>query len=118
MRIIFIEAAPRDVTTIDLSDITTVPVTFTATPYGEHVVEFASDLDEWTMRRVQMRLLATDVEQQIQDKAWAAFQANNDFLAIASPTTAQAVAQVKLLTRECNGILKMIFGIYDSTSGM
>lgn len=49
-------------------------------------------------------------------KAQAALAANSTFLAIASPTQAQAVAQVQRLTKECNAIIRVLLNAYDSTA--
>lgn len=53
----------------------------------------------------------------IEDKAAAALTANNAFLAIASPTTAQTLAQVKVLTRETSAVIRLLLGLLDTTSG-
>jgi hypothetical protein len=50
----------------------------------------------------------------IRAKAAAALIANATFLAIANPTTAQATTQVKALTRECNGLIRMLLGQLDT----
>lgn len=42
------------------------------------------------------------------DAIVSAFQANQDFLNLASPTNAQAVAQTKALTRQMNGLVKLL----------
>ena len=53
----------------------------------------------------------------LQTKASNAIATNNNFLAIASPTNAQAVAQVQLLTRENTAIIRLLLGLLDSTDG-
>jgi hypothetical protein len=44
---------------------------------------------------------------QLQQRAAAALAANATFMAIASPTQAQSVAQVKALTRQVNALLRI-----------
>ena len=53
----------------------------------------------------------------ITSKVQAALAANSTFLAIASPTTAQTLAQVKLLTRECSAIIRLFLNLLDSQAG-
>ena len=50
-------------------------------------------------------------------KAAQAIAANVAFLAIPAPTPAQTLAQVQLLTRECQAIIRVLIGQYDSTDG-
>jgi hypothetical protein len=59
--------------------------------------------------------LATNQETII-GKAKAALAANNTFLAIASPTAAQVSAQVKLLTRENNAIVRLLLNDMTNAS--
>ncbi len=40
---------------------------------------------------------------------------NRTFLAIASPTNAQVLAQVKALTRQNQGIIRLALGLLDGT---
>lgn len=59
---------------------------------------------------------ATSNETSIREKLGAALAANNDFLAIATPTAAQATAQVKLLTRQANGLIRLANRSLESDS--
>lgn len=49
------------------------------------------------------------------DRAATALQANRDFLALASPTNAQTLAQVKALTRQNTALIRLALGRLDST---
>lgn len=53
----------------------------------------------------------------LEDRARAALTANATFLALASPTNAQVVAQVRLLTKECNALIRLAVSALDSTEG-
>ena len=50
-------------------------------------------------------------------KAPAAFTNNATYLAIVSPTTAQAVTQVARLTRQVNALIKLTQGLLADTTG-
>lgn len=56
-------------------------------------------------------------QQALQSKAQAALTANANFLAIASPTQAQTLAQVQTLTKECNALVRLLLGLLDTTTG-
>lgn len=49
----------------------------------------------------------------IEGQALNALQANRDFLALATPTNAQVLAQVKALTRQNNGIIRLALNKLD-----
>jgi hypothetical protein len=49
------------------------------------------------------------------DRAVTALQGNRDFLALASPTNAQTLAQVKNLTRQNTALIRLMLGLLDGT---
>jgi hypothetical protein len=53
----------------------------------------------------------------VEDRATQALAANATYLAIASPTNAQNLAQIRLLTRECSGIIRLLLNQLDTTDG-
>lgn len=53
----------------------------------------------------------------IQSAAETALTNNTNYLGIASPTAAQAEAQVTALTRQVDGIIRLLLGLLDSTAG-
>ena len=53
----------------------------------------------------------------IEAKAKAAITANNNFLALSSPTNAQTLAQVKVLTRENTALIRLVLGELNSQEG-
>lgn len=53
-------------------------------------------------------------EATIQQRATGALATNATFLAIASPTNAQIAAQVKALTRQNNGLIRLALRRFDS----
>lgn len=52
----------------------------------------------------------------IQQQATTALGTNRTFLAIASPTNAQTLAQVKALTRQNQGIIRLLLNQLDATN--
>ena len=53
----------------------------------------------------------------IKTKALTAITANNNFLAITSPTNAQTLAQVKVLTRENTAIIRLLLNELSTQEG-
>lgn len=66
--------------------------------------------------REQVYVMAQRNKATIEDQAATALGTNATFLAIASPTNAQIAAQVKALTRQNNGIIRLILNKLDGTS--
>ena len=57
------------------------------------------------------------VAQTLESKAQAALVNNATYLAIGTPTTAQAIAQVAALTRQVDAVIRMILNQFDTTVG-
>jgi hypothetical protein len=72
-------------------------------------------LDEGLAATAQLAQIDTN-EQTIGQQVEAALVSNATYLAIASPTTAQAVAQVRKLTQQTNGIIRLLRRKLDATS--
>lgn len=53
----------------------------------------------------------------LEERAATALAANATFLAIATPTNAQTLAQVKTLTKECTALIRLALNLLDSTDG-
>lgn len=60
---------------------------------------------------------AGGVEGNLRSKAQTALATNATFLAIASPTAAQVATQAKALSRQCDAIIRILLGQFDSTAG-
>jgi hypothetical protein len=52
----------------------------------------------------------------ILDKARAAIAVNAAYLALPNPTTAQNLAQIRRLTRECNGLIRVLLSAFEDAS--
>jgi hypothetical protein len=86
----------------------------TATATSDRSVELVGDVPTviWTVRSKSDAELAGDTaaaaEKSTRDAAVAAHGANKDFLALDPPTTAQALQQVNNLTRQVNGLIRLV----------
>lgn len=87
-------------------DIRTGEVTGTVTVTVETPAE--------TQARMAGDALAVTNETTIRQQAESALAANKTFLAITSPTTAQIAAQVKALTRQNNGLIRMVLRRFEA----
>lgn len=71
----------------------------------------------WVSERVEWKPgSAAYNEQQIRDKARQALASNASFLALATPTNAQTVAQVRALTRQTNALLRLYLDALNDVS--
>lgn len=50
-------------------------------------------------------------------KAKQALDANDTFLAVATPTNAQILAQVRAVTRECSALIRLVLDEVETTGG-
>ena len=70
-------------------------------------VEFAQFMATTTEASVKQAAL-DDNKLSLEDEARLALGANKTFLALSAPTNAQTLAQVKLLTREASGLIRLV----------
>lgn len=61
-------------------------------------------------------ITADFVVDDLRTKALAALTANATFLAIGAPTNGQISTQVQRLTRECNGLIRLMLNIIDDAA--
>jgi hypothetical protein len=107
----------RDVRDDEFATITAVPVVGMAWIEGDLVVEFASDLTSDEQDAVRQRMGSRNGnEETLRNQSVQALKNNRDFLAIAAPTQAQTLTQVTRLTRQMNGVLRMLLGELDGTN--
>lgn len=84
------------------------------------VVNIVGPTELWTVRNKTQPELDADRDQanatSIRSQATQALADNRTYLAIASPTNAQVVAQVRALTQEMNGVIRLVLGKLDGTN--
>lgn len=56
-------------------------------------------------------------QQTLQQRAQAALATNATFLAIATPSNVQVIAQVQTLTKECSALIRLLLNQLDSAAG-
>lgn len=80
-------------------------------------VEFAGDLSPTEADAVRQRMSSRNGNEEVlRSQAVQALVDNRAFLALAAPTQAQTLAQVKALTRQMNGAIRMLLGQLDGTN--
>ena len=116
MIVVFARPA-RDIDVTTFADIT--PIAVVCSPVwvaGGVQVEFASDLDDPTLRLCRIRAASKDAATEtLMKAAIAAYVTDLAYLALPTPTAAQTTAQVQALTRQVQGLLKLAVP-YDKPS--
>jgi len=64
---------------------------------------------------VEVDVTAEVTEWSLHDSARQALVANRTFLDLASPTNAQVLSQVRALTRQNQGLIRLAIGLLDGT---
>lgn len=86
------------------------------------VVEAVSDVDPdttggWRSVRTEWKAGTFEANRTaIQDAARTALDTNRTYTALATPTAAQTTAQVKALSRQNNGLIRLLLGLLDGTT--
>lgn len=99
------------------ADLTTSPcVNLWWEPDGQLTVEFAIDLPASEQAAVRRRIQSRNAnEEELRRLAEVALVNNRTYLAIPTPTQAQAAAQIAVLTRQSNGVIRQLLGFLDGT---
>jgi len=63
----------------------------------------------------QARALTDGNRTTLTDRAVTSLQGNRDFLALTSPSQADALAQIKDLTRQSTALIRLLLGLLDRT---
>jgi hypothetical protein len=80
----------------------------------EEAAQAVIDAEQSTAQAAVVALRAANTDT-LHAQATTALTANRDFLALAAPTNAQTLAQVKMLTRESTGTIRLLLGLLDAT---
>jgi Lon protease-like protein len=102
----------------DFADLTLTPVeSIRWGPTGDIVVTFAADLDAATALAVQRRIGSRNAaEETLRGRAEQALTGNRTYLAIPpAPTAAQSQTQVEALTRQVQGLIRIVLDRLDGT---
>ena len=108
----------REISPSTFIDLTTVPVLhITWDPITYLAVEFDGNLTAAEVLAIQQRIESSNAnEETLRNQAITAMQGNRDFLNIVgTPTNAQVLVQVKALSRQSNGVIRMLLGQLDGT---
>ena len=77
---------------------------------------FAADLTPQQVDEVRARCDSiNDVEKTLRARALTAIDANKAYLALSPPSQAQVVAQVRALTTQMNGLIRLVLAALDAT---
>ena len=94
--------------------------TATTTTDRSVVVTLTVPTELWTVRDKTQAELDADAananDTTIREQANTALDNNRTYLAIASPTNAQVAAQVRGLTQQMNGVIRLVLGKLDGTN--
>jgi hypothetical protein len=91
----------------------------TATHTSDRTVELINDVPTvvWVVRPLSVDELSNNQQtlnrSTLETRAGNALTANNNFIAIASPTNAQAAAYLKTVAKELNAIIRLILNQVD-----
>ena len=77
------------------------------------IIQWKSKLDSDHEEALQLVSIANKLT--LEEKALQALDINKAFLSLASPTNAQLATQLKALTRQSSGVIRLLLNKLDST---
>lgn len=80
----------------------------------EELAQRQADQQAWAAFKVAQDITEGN-RTTLQQRAQNALATNADYLALPSPTNAQAVAQVRALTQECSAVIRLLLNLLDAT---
>lgn len=80
----------------------------------EELAQRQADQQEWAVIKAAQDITEGN-RATLQQRAQNALATNADYLALPSPTNAQAVAQVRALTQECSAVIRLLLNLLDAT---
>ena len=94
--------------------------TATTTTDRSVIVTLTVPTELWTVRNKTQAELDSDRDTAngttIRSQANTALDNNRTYLAVATPTVAQVTAQVRALTQQMNGVIRLVLGKLDGTN--